>query len=282
MSLILEALKKSERQRRLGEMPNLGTPVLAARRRRSLLPWLAGAIVIALAVGAWLRFAPAPQEAPTHADATSGTPAATPAPPAAAPSAPAQAQPAATSPASATAPPVKKPAAPAPARDLRLPSGDDRPGSVADTPLSSLVGGPRKPPAPEPGAAAPSTAKPAVPPAAKPDAPVAAAPKAPASPAADAAVAKATPARPAPRKPAEPALPLVWEMPYSLRKDLPALTLTMHVYSSVPAQRFVVVAGERHVEGDTLGDGLTLREIRSDGIVLDFKGQRFIYPRDGR
>jgi len=29
MSLILEALKKSEQQRRLGEMPNLGTPVTA-------------------------------------------------------------------------------------------------------------------------------------------------------------------------------------------------------------------------------------------------------------
>ena len=95
-------------------------------------------------------------------------------------------------------------------------------------------------------------------------------------------MAIAKPARPAPRKPAEPALPSVWEMPYSVRKDLPALALTMHVYSSVPAERFVVVEGERHVEGDELGDGVTLREIRSDGIVLDFKGQRFVYPRDGR
>jgi general secretion pathway protein B len=71
-------------------------------------------------------------------------------------------------------------------------------------------------------------------------------------------------------------------MPYAVRKDLPALALTMHVYSSVPAERFVVVEGERHVEGDDLGDGVTLREIRGDGIVLDFKGQRFVYPRDGR
>ena len=33
MSLILEALKKSEAQRQLGEMPNLGTPISATRRR---------------------------------------------------------------------------------------------------------------------------------------------------------------------------------------------------------------------------------------------------------
>ena len=69
---------------------------------------------------------------------------------------------------------------------------------------------------------------------------------------------------------------------YSVRKDLPPLALTMHVYSSVPAERFVVVEGERHVEGDDLADGVVLRQIRSDGIVLDFKGQRFLYPRDGR
>ena len=34
MSLILEALKKSEQQRRLGEAPTLGTPVVATRRKR--------------------------------------------------------------------------------------------------------------------------------------------------------------------------------------------------------------------------------------------------------
>jgi len=68
MSLILEALKKSEEQRRLGEMPNLGTPITATRRRRRLVPWAATAVVIAIAaVGGW-RFlqrgtAPAPTPA---------------------------------------------------------------------------------------------------------------------------------------------------------------------------------------------------------------------------
>jgi general secretion pathway protein B len=54
MSLILEALKKSEQQRRLGEAPTLGSPVVATRRRRSLIPVLAALIVVAAAAGWWL------------------------------------------------------------------------------------------------------------------------------------------------------------------------------------------------------------------------------------
>ena len=288
MSLILEALKKSERQRRLGEMPNLGTPVLAARRRRSLLPWLAGAIVVALAVGAWLRFAPPVEtRTPQRADATASAPAASTPAQAPAGSTPANDPPAAPAPVAAA---PAKPAAADGKRNLRLPAPDDRPGSVAELPVSPLVAGPRKPPAaapvaPAPDAArqiAPKTAAPA--PSAKADATVATTgkPKAPPAPATDAVVANAKPAQPAPRKPAVPALPSIWEMPYAVRKDLPALALTMHVYSSVPAERFVVIEGERHVEGDDLADGVTLSEIRSDGIVLDFKGKRFVYPRDGR
>ena len=44
----------------------------------------------------------------------------------------------------------------------------------------------------------------------------------------------------------------------------------------------IVLEGERHVEGDDLGNGVVLHEISADGMVLDFKGQRFLYPRDGR
>lgn len=288
MSLILEALKKSERQRRLGEMPNLGTPVLAARRRPSLLPWLVGAIVLALAAGAWLRFAPGGGEPPTErvADAAPGTAPVQAPPPAAAPSAPV-----ATAPAPGAAP-ARPRVATAPA--VPLPSADDRPGSVAELPSSPLVAGPRLPPVdaaapaatpsaaprPAPAATAQAPAKPAT---AKP------APNVPAAGTSGAVVASVNPPaaakpaqKPATGKPAEPALPLIWDMPYSVRKDLPPLALTMHVYSSVPAERFVVVEGERHVEGDDLADGVVLRQIRSDGIVLDFKGQRFLYPRDGR
>ena len=82
--------------------------------------------------------------------------------------------------------------------------------------------------------------------------------------------------------PATAALPTIWELPFSTRKDIPALDLSMHVYSSNPKERFVVIKGERHTEGDEIAADLTLREIRQDGVVLEFKGQKFFFPRNGR
>jgi general secretion pathway protein B len=193
----------------------------------------------------------------------------------------------------------------------------DRPGAVKPAQNAALVGtpaAPAKPATPPPASAATATA-----PAGKPTAPKAgvetkpAAPmkagvgdkatasqpnptprdanaKAPApdtkarapAPEAMAAADAKVDARPATAKPAAPTLPSVWELPYGTRKELPDLQLTMHVYSSVPAERFVVIEGARHVEGDDLGNGVVLHEISTDGMVLDFKGQRFLYPRDGR
>jgi general secretion pathway protein B len=75
--------------------------------------------------------------------------------------------------------------------------------------------------------------------------------------------------------------PLFWQLPYGVRKDLPALNLTMHVYSPDPAKRFVVINGDRKSEGDTLGSDISLREIRADGVVLEVHGQRFLVPRGG-
>ena len=46
MSLILEALRKSEAQRRLGQAPDLHSPVAAAPRRRQLPRWLVPALAL--------------------------------------------------------------------------------------------------------------------------------------------------------------------------------------------------------------------------------------------
>ena len=296
MSLILEALKKSEQQRQLGQVPSFGSPALAVRRRRSLLPVLVMLILAALGVGWWFARTPV---APVAEPAATAKPQPEPAPQTAATGVPqpadkpAAAKPAAPKPAAATAaPPVSAPVA---APVLPMPT-TDRPGSVTlppSMPVAAGTGTPHAAPAaPEPETgpllkpAAPAPAKPA--PAATPK-PAAAPPAAsakpvappPAAPAPAAAPTAAPAPAPAPRA-AAPALPLVWELPYSTRKDLPELALTMHVYSDAPAERFVVVAGERHAVGDDLGNNVMLREITADGMVLEYKGQRFLYPREGR
>ncbi len=281
MSLILEALKKSEQQRRLGEAPTLGSPMIVMRRRRRVLPALLILASLALGLGWWLLRTPEPSPVPQQASTPVAPPAAaavTPAPPQPPRPATTPTRPAARAPAGTAA---AKPAA-NPKPSMALPA-DDRPGSVAKLPPASpLVAGPRNTPA-APAAATPPAAAPAKATAAAPAAKDKAGAAAPA-PATPAAANVTRPAATRPVRPAAraPALPSVWELPYSTRKDLPRLSLTMHLYAPVPRERFVVIDGERYVEGDEIADGVTLHEIRAEGMVLDFKGQRFVYPRDGR
>ena len=81
-------------------------------------------------------------------------------------------------------------------------------------------------------------------------------------------------------EPAKNETPFYYELPFNVRKSLPALRLSMHVYAGDPKQRFVILNDSRLGEGDKTADDVTLREVRKDGAVLEFQGQRFFYPRD--
>lgn len=247
MSLILEALKKSEAQRRLGEMPNLGTPITATKRRRSALPWLAlGTVVVLAAAGGWRflgqRAAPVPpatNPAPgkPSAKADGSTPPTSPTAPRQVIKAPASAAP----PAAANPPPPAQPK-----KDMAPPT-----------------------PATLPVAAPPPAAVPAPAPAQAP-APVATPPPAAAHP-------------PAPAPPAPPPVndvPTVDELPPELRSALPVLPITMQVYSPDPKRRFAIIDGTRVVEGESIR-GVTVQEIRPAGLVLEFQGRRVLLPRPG-
>jgi general secretion pathway protein B len=76
-------------------------------------------------------------------------------------------------------------------------------------------------------------------------------------------------------------LKLIWELPYATRRELPEIKVTMHVFASDPAQRFVIINGDRKVQGDDI-EGMTVVDIRADGVVFEREGLRFLYPRGGR
>lgn len=61
------------------------------------------------------------------------------------------------------------------------------------------------------------------------------------------------------------------------RKALPPLKLSMHMWNSDPAQRFVILDGNRVREGDRIGDAV-VTAITSDGVVLDWNGRRLKLP----
>jgi len=331
MSLILEALKKSEARRQLGEAPGLGTPFAVTRRRRSPLPVIVVLVLIAAAFG-WYYL----RTMPAHPAAGAATAAKSPGADTVTgkPSAQAAAPPAFPATANRFTAPATTPRAPMPGEASRQGSsafaapgqivrgGDPRvhdprvnPPATAGN-FAAVDGVARRAERQNRGATNNATAtpagvgadaglaqprNPASTAAAQPagQAPMSAAPAAttPAARTDVAALAQkpalAPPLPPAPAAPPQPVaaspttatpsdVPLYYELPFNVRKDLPTLTVSMHVYAAVPAQRFVVVDGERKAEGESIKEGLTLREIRSDGIVLEFRGQKFFYPRPGR
>ncbi len=339
MSLILEALKKSEANRRLGEAPDLGTPFTTTARRRSPLPFVVVAIVIASGAGWWLLRTPPVAEqatpvqnvadvsAPSKAEPRLSKPAAPVVHPAHRPLSAsdvhmpigqsAGAPVAATANTGPTAPPTTVASAPVVARPPALPVAmAGKPNAAVATPAPGmkkteaasrkdatvvvaapppLPAGAGKIPAPAPaagnalsGMAAPPSGlkKPeTLPPHAPAEERRNPAPVATPNVATDAgkaAVANDAAAAPERRGPAPDAgsAPPYNELAFSTRKDLPPIKLSMHVYAADPAQRFVILNDSRMLEGDSQDD-LSVREIRPDGVVFEFRGQRFFYPRDG-
>jgi general secretion pathway protein B len=61
------------------------------------------------------------------------------------------------------------------------------------------------------------------------------------------------------------------------RRQLPTLKMSMHLWDAAPAQRFVILDGERVGEGDRIGDAV-IDEITRDGVVLAWQGRRFKVP----
>ncbi|MEM1173570.1 MAG: general secretion pathway protein GspB [Pseudomonadota bacterium] len=57
------------------------------------------------------------------------------------------------------------------------------------------------------------------------------------------------------------------------------LRLDIHVYSSNPDDRFVFINMVKHREGSSTSDGLAVREITQDGVILNYRGRDFVLPR---
>lgn len=274
MSLILEALKKSERQRQVGTAPTLATPPMSRRRKRNLLPWLVGAIVVAAVAGWWLSREDMPDATPP-ADVRNEVPAPVSGPVAA----------------SARKPEVPMttvaPAPPSPSVNIEPTSAPPPAVVTTETQVAeaaAAVAAAAPPAAQPPATTTPAAAPPATSGTAPSDVGPTTSPAIGAVPPAPIATAPATPAPPVTGAPpsSTASLPLLWELPYEKRKDIPALVMSLQVYASDPAQRFAIINDERHVEGDELGDGLKLQEITPDGLIVDYRGERFLFPRGGR
>lgn len=300
MSLILEALKKSEARRRLGAAPTLGTPITTPARRRHLLPYFV--IVLAIFAGAiaWLLHlhqapssptpnVPAARHASAQAAATHATRAV---------SGPADRRPvqSAANPAS-----PRRVAAASARRDESKTRSPRVAPSLSRLPMWQAAK--RKSDARRANIARTAAAVPATQPHAAPKPPRAMPQAKPAAHAQPSRMVASTgnrhtapPPQPAPEhdKPAVKTVPAAatatiagngappyYKLPYAVRKALPALKLSMHVYAHDPESRFVILNDTRMIEGDKTSDDLTLEKIVPGGVILEFQGHQFFYPRDG-
>ncbi|MGQ0802015.1 MAG: general secretion pathway protein GspB [Pseudomarimonas sp.] len=266
MSLILEALRKSEAERQMGRAPGLLTPmsmgpVEPSRRRWWWVGLVIALVVIAIALAWWLGRngqLGANEAAPAVvASAAAPTPRQLPAVVAA----PNDTQPAAATP--ITTPPAATRPMPA-AGPADFPSDPDFESTERESlPLPAPVSTP--PPTPT----APVTTT-------QPPAAITAVASTPAS---------ATAPKPAPIEPPAiavadvPATTPLSALSEAERAGLPPLRLNMHVFNAEPSRRFVMIDGKRHAEGDPLAAEVKLVEIRREGAVVDIRGRLILIQR---
>ena len=108
-------------------------------------------------------------------------------------------------------------------------------------------------------------------------------PAAKASPLAPVSSAETNNEQPAPAnqepKKHEPAPISYWELPDAIRTDVPEFKFSVLVYSAQPVDRFVLINGQRFTEGDDIQPGLAISEIRRDGVVFSYRLYQFLVER---
>jgi general secretion pathway protein B len=68
-----------------------------------------------------------------------------------------------------------------------------------------------------------------------------------------------------------------YDLPETITKQLPAIVISAHVYSTNPLQRSIVINDKFMEEGEYVLDDLVLKEITADGAIFDYQGTRFHY-----
>ena len=252
MSYILDALKKAQAERQLGNAPTIHAPppgYLPPAQRASRTPLLVGlgvgAVVAALGAVFLMRApAPAVQLAAGPGAAPAAVPAAAAAPgmtPAVVPSdAPASAPTAAPAVSQPAAPPLPEalPAAPlpVPARPTEAPL--PKPAPPAETPRRAAPAAVEVPPA----AAPPESARPVV-------------------------------VGPAPA--ADDNIGPLAALPDAVQREIPKVAFGGYIYSPNPAERLLLVDKMLRREGEEVASGLVLERLLPKAAILNYRGYRY-------
>lgn len=309
MSYLLDALKKSEMERKVGEVPSISTGLPAAQStgHKSRFRLLVTALILLNAVTLGYLALP-------RADRPDTTiPTAEPAP-----------QPATPDPASqppASSQPVKPPAIPRPpAVSSNLPQPAESKNKVPEP--ASVIAAPEVPPPPKP-AIRQQKPRPRPPVVQKKTEPVVerTAPKPPGAlrsrpraPVVEKPLKRVVqPAQPVPPSQPEPAdypaprpippealaaarqsapeavvppaqkqdsgIPYLSAMPRDFQRQVPSININVFVHSDAAEERFVIIDMVKYRQGDQLPGGLRISGIDADNLVLEYRGKKFRIER---
>lgn len=246
MSYILEALKKAQAERQLGNAPTIHAPAPSyaapaaprAGSRRTLALGLGAAALAALAALFWWRQA-GEQAAPAAAPAASAALIASTASPA-------------SSASSAVVPAI--PVAPATPGPASAPAVASAPAPVDAAPPAPLA---RKP------------ARGEVAPVAVPAPPAHPAPQRVADAGAAAAPATVAPA------PAEETIRTLQQLPEAIQREIPKVSFGGYIYSPDPAESLLLVDKTLRRAGEEVAPGLVLERLLPQAAVMNYRGYRY-------
>jgi general secretion pathway protein B len=80
-------------------------------------------------------------------------------------------------------------------------------------------------------------------------------------------------------QPGEPGPIGYWDLPDAVRSEVPEIKFSVLVYAADPADRFVLINGQRLREGESARPGLVVKEIRRDGVVFSYRLYQFLVER---
>lgn len=66
-----------------------------------------------------------------------------------------------------------------------------------------------------------------------------------------------------------------WQVPQSVRENLPELHISVLVYAEKPEDRFLLINGQRLHEKEELENGMVLDEIQRDRAIFNYRDYRF-------
>lgn len=71
-------------------------------------------------------------------------------------------------------------------------------------------------------------------------------------------------------------IPQLYELPFAIRKDLPKLNLSVHIYDPIIENRMAILNGLSVHVGDTYEELLTIKNITQEGVVITVQNRDFI------